>query len=322
MAFISRKLAKALVLAILCSLFFCQSQVSCVKHYLVVGNINYCYDDVEKCLHVCMYDRGIETEIKRDDFENFMAGKDVKSVSIEDTTERRDKFLYKILNRKGLCNNLAGYVISLFPDTSPTDSLRKIGRRAFSGCLSLESIRISKNVTEIGKSAFSNCRSLREVQLPDSLRKISDSAFRCSALKSANIPKNVTEIEEEAFRECKSLEKVELPDSLRRIGALAFKECLALKSIRIPKNVDNIDSEAFAGCTSLEEVQLPDSSFRIGNGAFMKCAALKSIIVPKRVTKIGEQAFAYCNSLKVAYVPADAKIGEYAFPSTTNVIRY
>ena len=58
------------------------------------------------------------------------------------------------------------------------DGLQKIGKCAFSGCTSLESINLPSTVTEIGDSAFHNCYNLREVTLNDGLQKIGNGAFQ------------------------------------------------------------------------------------------------------------------------------------------------
>ena len=63
-----------------------------------------------------------------------------------------------------------------FPET-----LKKIGKNAFSGCTSLKSLSVGKatvmgiklqNVGEIGEAAFSGCTSVENVELGDSEDKV------------------------------------------------------------------------------------------------------------------------------------------------------
>ena len=63
--------------------------------------------------------------------------------------------------------------------------LYKIGRRAFKGCASLESIILPITLREIGFDAFAGCRALRRIAIPKGLREIEDDdAFSgCDALE-------------------------------------------------------------------------------------------------------------------------------------------
>ena len=89
------------------------------------------------------------------------------------------------------------------------ESVTKIGRHAFAGCASLESITIPESVTEFGDFAFCNCKLLESITIPESVTKIGNSAFKgCSSLKSITIPESVTEIDSLAFFSCTSLKCV------------------------------------------------------------------------------------------------------------------
>lgn len=93
--------------------------------------------------------------------------------------------------------------------TNIPQSVTKIGRHAFAGCSSLESITIPEAVTEIEDYAFCDCRLLEGITIPKSATRIGISAFRgCKALKSITIPESVMEIETLAFLGCSSLQCV------------------------------------------------------------------------------------------------------------------
>ena len=97
---------------------------------------------------------------------------------------------------------------------------------------------IPKGVTKIGKYAFAGCMSLESVVIPDGVTKIDVGAFGwCTSLKSVRIPSGVKIIDAKAFAECASLESVTIPDGVTEIGELAFAYCKSLSEIRFDGTV-------------------------------------------------------------------------------------
>ena len=81
------------------------------------------------------------------------------------------------------------------------DGVDDIGRGAFSGCRSLETVDLN-GVVSIGKSAFTNCVSLTDIYIPDCVTYIGEWAFaHCSALRNISISAK-TFIDKNAFNEC------------------------------------------------------------------------------------------------------------------------
>ena len=141
----------------------------------------------------------------------------------------------------------------------------------------------------IGRGAFNGCTSLQSVVLPDSVTKIGESAFSgCTSLQSVVIPDGVTEIGESAFSGCKSLQSVVIPDSVTKIGSSAFYGCESLQSVVIPDGVTEIGDYAFSGCTSLQSVVIPDSVTKIGRNTFAYCSSLHPVVIPDGVTYIDD----------------------------------
>ena len=69
------------------------------------------------------------------------------------------------------------------------NNVKIIGREAFLGCESLESITLPNTVTEIGDNAFHFCKSLESITIPNSVIIIGKMAFgRCYSLTSVTIP--------------------------------------------------------------------------------------------------------------------------------------
>ena len=80
-------------------------------------------------------------------------------------------------------NYLCAYMKGL-TDITLSNSILKIGERAFLGCISLSSITIPDNVTNIGAYAFYNCTALTSITIGASVSEIGNYAFNgCSSLK-------------------------------------------------------------------------------------------------------------------------------------------
>ena len=178
------------------------------------------------------------------------------------------------------------------------NSVINIGKEAFSGCGSLQSITIPNSVTNIGNRAFGCCKSLQSITIPNSVTSIGDYAFSwCKSLQSITIPNSVTKIGDYAFSVCESLQSVTIPNSVTSIGYHAFEQCYSLQSITIPNSVTSIGDHAFSWCKSLQSITIPNSVTSIGDEAFRLCESLQSVTIPNSVTKIGNRAFWECTQL-------------------------
>ncbi|MDD7229568.1 MAG: leucine-rich repeat protein [Bacteroidales bacterium] len=225
-------------------------------------------------------------------------------------------------------------------------NIEYIGKEAFRGCDSLQSVTIPNSVTSIGDGAFSWCTSLQSITIPNSVTKIGDGAFsRCKSLQSITIPNSVTKIGDGAFSGCnicfficnstyfqnddvylfnkdktaivsiiKDCVNYIIPSSVTSIGDEAFSWCRSLQSVTIPNSVKSIGDHAFEQCGSLQSITIPNSVTSIGNSAFSGCDSLQSVTIPNSVTKIGDGAFSGCHSLQSVTIPNSVtSIGDEAF---------
>ena len=236
------------------------------------------------------------------------------------------------------------------------DSVRVIGKGAFSGLDGLKTIIIPSTVTEIandafsfnntlenvifqenskleriGIRAFSGCRNLKNINLPESLSEIGSSAFSsCSSLKEITIPKKVKELVI-TFMDCTNLEKVNLNEGLEIIGGTTFDSTI-IKDITIPSSVSSIHSGAFSDCKQLENINIKGDKFIYQSGMlmpkekneilFISSSYLNSIdtlTIPEGVTSFGFELTKY--NLKKIIIPKSlTTINERVFPQTITEI--
>ena len=74
------------------------------------------------------------------------------------------------------------------------ESVTRIGKYSFYGCISLASITLGESVTHIGDRAFHGCASLASIMLGESVTRIGNYAFEgCTSLASITIPESLGE---------------------------------------------------------------------------------------------------------------------------------
>ena len=170
------------------------------------------------------------------------------------------------------------------------ESVTSIGAYSFAES-GLTSIIIPDCVTSIGKGAFMQCRSLQSVKLSCNLTKIEYLAFcDCESLTSLNIPDGVKLINTDAFASCRNLTTLDMGNTLTGIGPSAFLNCYNLQHVSFSDNLIEICEFAFQGCSQLNTLSLPDGLTTIGQYAFSICG-LTSIAIGSGVKSIGSHCF-------------------------------
>lgn len=123
-------------------------------------------------------------------------------------------------------------------------------------------ITLPQTIRHIGKGAFSELWALKEINIPEGVEEIDEYAFFvCSFLKDITIPGTVKKIGNHAFARCDTLEKVQICEGVLEIGERAFRDCGILKEIHIPGSVERLmtateqysgaGNEVFSGCPEL-----------------------------------------------------------------------
>ncbi len=197
--------------------------------------------------------------------------------------------------------------------------IEKIGRRAFSGCSALRTVKIA-DIHIIAPYAFAGCTSLQDVSLPDNtMVSITYGAFKgCTSLKSFKVPKGVKKISPGAFCKCLSLEIVSLPETLERIREYAFSKCTRLKIIQLVSAHTDINPAAFHKCCSdiafeWETKEANPNAARAGfdidsSGTLISYFGRKSEIrIPDGVVAAGWCCFGSNTSVKAVITPASLK---------------
>ena len=229
------------------------------------------------------------------------------------------------------------------------DNVTYVGRSAFFGCKSLESISLKSLKSLLSghdpfadtknEGLFGNCTNLKSVNIPNA-EYIGDGTFwGCSGLKkinSNNTLSNVTTLGKYSFVGCKSLEKISFPkvknieygkwvdydekelDIIRKanIGELlenTFNHC------DTNKNAKTRYSSVFANCTKLKSVKF-SAVEKIGKNTFYGCNKLDNVQSGNKLKYIGDNAFYKCSSLKAVTIPKQVKqIGVRAFARCTKL---
>lgn len=168
---------------------------------------------------------------------------------------------------------------------------------------------INSNITRIGKYAFSYCLSLISASFQNVIN-ILDGAFKsCYNLTSVSFSNSVTSIGKSTFYDCNKLTNITTLDGVTSIGNEAFSGCSSLTDISLP-NVTNIGNYTFYQCKKLANITIPNAT-SIGGDVFRNCYALKNILLPK-VESIGGYAFYNCG-IETLSLPNAKSIGNAAF---------
>ena len=171
-----------------------------------------------------------------------------------------------------------------------------IAENALNGCVSLESIVISDNVTSIGLGAFAGCTSIKNIVVPF-IGNTKDGTTNTAFGYIFGSPTG-------------NDNRLHVPTSLKSVivtgGTIVhnyvFYCCESIESIKLPNTITSIGTQSFYYCSSLKEIVIPDSVTTVGEQAFARCSALASVTIGKSVTSLANQVFENCTNIsKVNY---------------------
>lgn len=187
------------------------------------------------------------------------------------------------------------------------DTVKRIGKRAFEGCLALTMPKIPASVEIIDAYAFSGAfpftKNENKDNEPDmnlslietSIKHIGDYAFeKCTDITYVDFPKTIETIGTGAFSECTNLDTVDFDPTapLKEFANNVFMSCKNLIAVEeIPFTVTSVGEMAFYGCENLEELPIIEELEHIGFGAFAACTGLTEIILPSTLKTVGDNCF-------------------------------
>ncbi|ELP91143.1 hypothetical protein EIN_270390 [Entamoeba invadens IP1] len=165
--------------------------------------------------------------------------------------------------------------------------------------LTLKEITLPQSLTSIDYYCFSGCISLENVKLSDYLKIIGVHAFSACGLTNIDIPNNVTSVGDYAFANCLKLKSVIFPESVLE-GRDVFFNCRTLSSVQVIKTGRvNINWKCtFSNCCLPKEFEMPNCVTSIGNKAFEQCSLLSKIILGNCVEYFKDLCFANCVNLE------------------------
>jgi hypothetical protein len=120
-------------------------------------------------------------------------------------------------------------------DFTSSDSLIKIGERAFNAC-PITCFTIPASVTEIGARAFHNCRHLDTIYF---------NAIECTTIDAQY---------RRVFEGCDSLTSIIIGEEVHNIPDYLFSGCQSVNSITLPSSVLSIGEESFSNCTAITQI--------------------------------------------------------------------
>lgn len=211
----------------------------------------------------------------------------------------------------------------VIPDTYKGKTVTKIGKFAFRGNNTLETLILPSTIESVNDRCFQICLKLKEVYIPSGIIG-GLSFYGCNNLNKIILGKDVTEIQASAFFGCENMEDFIIrSEKIELSGYGNFRGCSKLKEIKI--NQDNKSYKVIDGVmytidekkimiypTGKEEENyvVPDTVEEIGKCAFSYAKNLKKIQIPTTVNSIKSRAFEGCSSLEEAYIGAETIDGQ------------
>ena len=218
-------------------------------------------------------------------------------------------------NCNAIINKSTNSLILGCKNSAIPSTVKTIGLCAFSGS-GITSVSIPNNVDSLASNAFSGCSSLEEIKIGNSLRKIGNEAFRwCDKVKYITIASdnpyfdsryNCNAIVEKATNTLIiGFPSSTIPSSVKMIGKDAFYNILSLTSIVIPNGVESIGDYAFR-YTGLITLTLGKDIKDMGKGTFVNSYLSTIISKSSNPIDIDETVF-NCYERATLYVPVGSK---------------
>lgn len=220
----------------------------------------------------------------------------------------------------------------------PANATVSLGNRCFTGCSSLQTVKMLGNMPEWGEETFMGCEALEKVYIGYStetmVNRIGTRAFKnCTNLKTDaafEIRASVLTYGEECFAGCTNLPAISTSDVSRsrllRIEDGAFRDCISLRAFLVSKlsALTYIGDYAFANCDTLKQPAVPANVTYVGVGCFMDCDNIQYVSFYCGLEEYPKDCFKNCSKLIRTGGTAAAfnglkRIGESAYEGCTSL---
>lgn len=183
------------------------------------------------------------------------------------------------------------------------DSVQEIGPFCFSGCTSLQTLRLPQGLQTIPNGMLESCFRLLALEIPDSVEKIGEGAFWGNFyLSEVRLPASLKTLGNSNFALAECLERFIVPEectSFRTVddgtvllsgdGKRFIRYCTWRDEdvYTIPAGVESIASFAFADWGTLGEIIVPEGVTTVEGMAFTSLQGLERLVLPASAVNIG-----------------------------------
>ncbi len=146
---------------------------------------------------------------------------------------------------------------------SVEEGITTIGEYNFEGLYALEEVRFASSVQKIGRKAFSGCVSLKSLRL-NNVKYVEDYAFTgCTSLTDAEFGFIIYEIGDYAFAGCTGIVKAKFSQSLRSVGEGAFENCPRMEYARFFMGAEYFGPHSFGYIYTVDRHYIKNEAFQI-----------------------------------------------------------
>ena len=204
----------------------------------------------------------------------------VKYINVDSNNQYYSSDDYGVLFNKDKTELIQYPLGSDIKDYVIPEGVVTIGRYAFFGAVSIESVVIPASTESINEAGLAKCFKLENITFADaenSVKYIGMWAFAQCAIKTIDLPASVEVIDMVAFANNFDLESITIPEGIERIEPGVFMGCLSLKKVNLPESVSYIGT-AFDACPGIDTIVIPANTTNIDN-AFITASNLKNIVI-------------------------------------------